>query len=186
MLFTACSSENINQADNTVIVGDEDVKDEALADEVKTIPTNDPTNTKTNDSDQKVEEEWDYYSNGRFGYTIKYPSSWDTGEESENGDGKILYIGNPDIDVRVYGGHYMEGITDKIHNEKLDRQYIKLENGNEAVLLVGKENGKVIYDTVYVSSEDIEYHFYAEVTESFFADNEKILLEVARSLDTPE
>lgn len=173
ILFTACSSQKINQVDNTAII------------EATPIPTNNFTNTNINDSEHEIDE-WTYYSNGRFGYTIKYPASWVAGEEAENGDGKILYIGNPDIDIRVYGGHYMEGITDIYHDENLVRQYTKLENGNEAVLLLGKESGKVIYDMVYVSSEDMVYHFYAEVTEQFFADNEKILLEVAMSLDTPK
>lgn len=187
VLVTACSSEKVNQVDNNAIVGDTDVKDADVQDatvaEINTNPTIAVTNK--DDSQQKKEEERSSYSNTRFGFTIKYPSSWVTGDESENGDGKILYTGN-DIDIRVYGSQHMEGITDIQQNEKLDKKNIKLENGNQAILLLGKENGNVIYDMVYVSSEDIEYHFYAAVTEEFFADNEKILLEVARSLDTSE
>ena len=178
LLLSACNSQDSNDLNNTVIV-----------EEVASVTTPTPIFEDSESSihiELEAEEEWTYYSNGRFGYTIKYPIKWVAGEEAENGDGKILYIGNPDIDIRVYGGHYMEGISDIYHNENLARQYTKLENGYEAVLLLGKENGKVIYDMVYISSEDIEYHFYAEVSEQFFADNEKILLEVARSLDTPE
>ncbi len=131
---------------------------------------------------------FDQYVNGRYGYSIDYPTTWTAGEESDNGDGKILYVGNPDIDIRVYAANYMEDVSDPYHNEDkhVKRQRVMLDNGKEGTLVTGKEGDKIMYDMAYVSQNDVEYHFYAEVSPKFFEQNEKLLLSVAKSLDFPE
>lgn len=129
------------------------------------------------------------YSNTRYGFSIKYPSEWRTGEESDNGDGKILYVGNQDVDIRVYASNYLEGISDPYHqkdNKNVQLQKIKLDNGKESTLILGKHNNKVLYEMVYISKQDVEYHFYANISEKFFQDNEKVLFKVAKSMDKPE
>ncbi len=128
-----------------------------------------------------------HYVNSRYGYSIAYPATWTAGEEADNGDGKILYVGNPDIDIRVYASNYMEDVSDPYHNEDnhVQRQRVAFDNGKEGTLVIGKEDNKVLYDMVYVSKDDVEYHFYANVPQSFFDQNEKVLLKVAKSLDIP-
>lgn len=125
------------------------------------------------------------YVNARYGFSIKYPAEWTAGEESDNGDGKILYVGNPDVDIRVYASNYLEGISNPYHHEDMDlqMQIIKLDSGKEATLMVGKQNDKVLYEMIYISQSDVEYHFYVNVSDDFFQNNEKVLLKVAKSMD---
>ncbi|MNI11060.1 hypothetical protein D3C73_641900 [compost metagenome] len=125
------------------------------------------------------------YVNARYGFSIKYPAEWTAGEESDNGDGKILYVGNPDVDIRVYASNYLEGISNPYQQEdkNFQLQKIKLDNGEEATLMIGKQNDKVVYEMVYISQSDVEYHFYVNVSDNFFQNNEKVLLKVAKSMD---
>ncbi|MGG4141816.1 hypothetical protein ABEW34_01695 [Paenibacillus algorifonticola] len=130
-----------------------------------------------------TESRWHHYINARYGYSISYPSEWETGEEAHNGDGKILYIGNPDVDIRVYGGFYIEGVTDTLP-EDLDIQWITLDNGLDAQLLVGYEDDKYVMHLIHYDEDyTMEYHFYSKVSKSFFEKNEKVLLKAAKSLE---
>lgn len=130
-------------------------------------------------------QDWQQYVNSRYDFTISFPPSWPRGEESENGDGIQLYIGNPDIDIRVYAAHIIEGISEPYSNANrpgFRQQRIQLNNGRGADLIIGRETSIVHYEMVVVSN-DIEYHFYARVTEEFYKQNEQTLLETAKGFD---
>lgn len=148
-----------------------------------------PSNTATSKatSTDSKDQAFTSYVNGRYGFSIVYPTDWTTGEESDNGDGKILYVGNPDIDIRVYAANEIEGVSDPYHQQdkNVQQQRVKLDNGKEGTLVTGKEDNYINYDMVYVSKSDVEYHFYAKVSQTFFDQNEKVLLKVAKSLDFP-
>ncbi|MEW4372098.1 hypothetical protein [Paenibacillus kandeliae] len=128
------------------------------------------------------------YINERFGFSIEYPASWKAGEEAFNGDGKSLYINNPDVDIRVYGANYLEGISDPYHKQEkgMKRKKVILDNGKQALLVTGKQNNHMMYDMVYMSKDGATYHFYADVPQTFFDTNQKLLLQVAKSLDFSE
>ncbi|OMC76787.1 hypothetical protein BK125_17185 [Paenibacillus odorifer] len=179
IILIGCNSSNTPVTQNIPIESDSKISESV---EAKPIESNKP-----DDISEITEDEWSYYFNARYGFSIKYPSEWTAGEESDNGDGKSLYIGNPDIQILAYASNYMEDTSDPYHeDENVQLQRTRLENGYESVLIVGKEEGKVLFDMVYISTQDIEYHFYASVSEKFFEDNEQILLKVAKSLDSPE
>ncbi|WP_322906440.1 hypothetical protein [Paenibacillus campi] len=130
---------------------------------------------------------FDHYVNARYGYSIAYPATWTAGEESDNGDGKPLYVGNPDIEISVYAANYMKDVSDPYHDDDqhVQRQQVVLDNGKKGTLVIGKEGKQILYDMVYVSKDDVEYHFYAKVRQPFWAQHAKLLLKVAKSLDVP-
>jgi len=124
------------------------------------------------------------YVNERYGFSIDYPGDWIAGEESQNGDGKPLYIGNPDVDIRVYGAfHFPE--FDNYVDKDVTFQQSKLNSGEEVTIALWNENGNYLFDMVYVSSENVEYHFYANVSADFYKANEKILLKTALGMQVP-
>ncbi|MOA37268.1 hypothetical protein D3C78_1588460 [compost metagenome] len=85
----------------------------------------------------------------------------------------------------MYASNYLEGISNPYQQEdkNFQLQKIKLDNGEEATLMIGKQNDKVVYEMVYISQSDVEYHFYVNVSDNFFQNNEKVLLKVAKSMD---
>ncbi|WP_028592254.1 hypothetical protein [Paenibacillus massiliensis] len=113
---------------------------------------------------------------------LEYPADWTAGEEADNGDGKLLYVGNPDIDIRVYANHYLEEIDSSASSQSIKYQRLKLDSGVIADLLVGYEQEMVRMEMFWVSEEDIEYHFAVTVDRDFFDENEKTLLRVAKSM----
>lgn len=131
--------------------------------------------------------EWESYINSRFGFSVEYPSNWPIGEESDNGDGINLYVGNPDVRVLVYASYYIEEISDlyeSVEYDGFERQRVTLDNGKSADLILGKIEGKVFYKLVFIDN-DVVYNVNAEVSESFFEENEGVLLKVVKSLDVP-
>ncbi|WP_411344037.1 hypothetical protein ACE3MZ_21020 [Paenibacillus sp. WLX1005] len=146
--------------------------------------------SKTNEKQQvqqisKKSKKLTKYVNERFGFSIQYPTSWKAGEEAFNGDGKSLYTNNPNVDIRVYGSNYLQGISDPYHKQEkgMKRKKVILNNGKEAILVTGKQNNRIMYDMVYMSKDGATYHFYADVPQTFFDANQKLLLQVAKSLD---
>ncbi|MNE22791.1 hypothetical protein D3C76_244860 [compost metagenome] len=158
--------------------------------EIKEVETFIPSNRAADETEQsgsnpetrQVEKHWSTYYNVKYGYSINYPDTWEVGEESDAGDGKALYIGNPDVDIRVYAGFYFE----QADNSDLTLQNIKLDNGYRALMSVGNEEGKYVVKLSYVNQNEIQYSFYAKVSEAFFKENEKLILNVAKSFDMPE
>jgi hypothetical protein len=124
---------------------------------------------------------WSTYPNTRFGYTIKIPSYWPIGSEATNGDGIQLYIGNPDIDIRVWGANIFPEIERDTTNF-ITHQCLVLHNGIEIILYSKKENNKVIH-AIYEKDDKFEYCFFSSVTSAFFKKNEFILYEIIKSFD---
>lgn len=124
---------------------------------------------------------WITYPNTRFGFTIKIPSYWPIGKESTNGDGIQLYVGNRNIDIRVWGAHAIF----KINRDTSDfttYQRLYLHNGTKIILYSKKENNKVIH-VIYEKDDKFEYCFSSSVTSAFFKKNESILYEIIKSFD---
>ncbi|WP_440116676.1 PsbP-related protein [Paenibacillus sp. QZ-Y1] len=139
------------------------------------------SSTYMNVENEKRDVEWNTYHNSRFGFSISYPSDWTAGEESDNGDGKQLYVGNPDIDIRAYGSHVFEGIEDSV-SESMKYQSLKLDSGVKADMWVGYEDGMVVLELSWMSDDKIEYHYYVKVSKDFFDQNDKTILRIAKSM----
>lgn len=129
--------------------------------------------------------EWEKYINSKFGFSVNYPPDWPIGEESDNGDGINLYVGNPDVQILAFASLYLEEVSnpyESAENNGFDIQRITLDNGKSADLIIGKLDEKVYYELVFIGN-DVIYNVKAEVSKSFFDKNEDILLKVVKSLD---
>jgi hypothetical protein len=142
-----------------------------------TVPTEaSPTPVEDN-------QDWRSYVNARYNFTIQFPPSWPEGVESDNGDGIQLFVENPDSDIRVYAAHVIEGISEpygRANQPGFQQQRIQLNSGREATLIIGDTNGRVHYEMVIVA-DNIEYHFYANVTAQFYQSNESTLQAIVKS-----
>ena len=125
--------------------------------------------------------EWITYANPRFGYTIKIPSYWPIGSEATNGDGIQLYVGNSDIDIRVFGALAMFK-WERNTSIFTTRERLRLHNGIETVLYSKKEKNHVTH-AIYEKDKKFEYCFESSVTKAFFKENESILYEIIKSFD---
>ena len=130
--------------------------------------------------------EWESYMNSQFGFSVQFPSNWSIGEESDNGDGINLYVGNPDLSVLAFASHYFEDSNpcESAEKDGFTRQRLILDNGKSADLILGKLDEKIFYELVLIEN-DVVYNVYAEVSDSFFEKNEDKLLKVLKSLDVP-
>jgi len=90
-------------------------------------------------------------------------------------------VGNPDIDIRVYGSHVFEGIDDSV-SESMKYQSLKLDSGVKADMWVGYEQGMVLLELSWMSDDEIEYNYYVKVSKDFFDENEKTILRIAKSM----
>ena len=124
---------------------------------------------------------WITYANMRFGYAIKIPSYWPIGKEATNGDGIQLYVGKPNIDIRVWGAHVMFKIK-RNPSFFTTQERLHLHNGIETILYSKKEKNKITH-AIYEEDKDYEYCFKSSVTMAFFKENESIFYEIIRSFD---
>lgn len=125
--------------------------------------------------------EWITYANPRFGYTIKIPSYWPIGSEATNGDGIQLYVGNPEIDIRVFGARVMFKVERNTSNFTTYER-LHLHSGIETVLYSKKEKN-IISHAIYEKDKRFEYCFESSVSMAFFKENESILYEIIKSFD---
>lgn len=100
------------------------------------------------------------YTNDRYGYSINYPKEWGIAEESEKGDGCILYIDDAE-DIRVYASPLME--TDfqsylENYYEGWEQQKAYVTGANKAFKLIYQ--GEESYQTALVAEKNgIVYTF---------------------------
>ncbi len=148
--------------------------------------TDQPNNTedKTEESIQD-KSQWQEYVNSRFEYSIKFPNIWSIGNKSQNNDGTTLNVENKNFDIRVYGTNYLKDISkpySTLEKEGFSEKDIKLEGGQEAKLITGEEDGMLLYEMVYIS-QNIEYHFYAKVSEEYAREYENVILDIIKTFD---
>jgi len=118
------------------------------------------------------------YNNLGYGYSISYPESWSRSSSADNEDGAMFYTGDPSSDVRVYATiNHGDNLTS---NETLI-----LDNGDVSSLSRSSESGNNIL-RVFINKGEYTYTFYAKGSDSFFKDNNTLLLQVARSLSVKE
>lgn len=123
---------------------------------------------------------WKEYQNARFGFEIKYPSTWENGEESDNGDGKLLYIGDPDVRIAASAINHVDGVQYDPSLANFTIQELKLDDGEVGDLYVGKEDGmNVMY--LYQYRGNVEYTFDVKAPGDFYNENYETLMSVAKS-----
>lgn len=135
---------------------------------------------------QQEEKQWQSYSNARYGYAIRFPADWPLGSEAGNGGGAWLYVGNPDVNIVTFAYPTIpENNPFTMANEPgFKGSLFKLDNGKEAMMITGRQEGKIVYEVV-ADHGGFNYHLRADVSEEFFRENEKVLFQVAKSLTFP-
>jgi hypothetical protein len=126
---------------------------------------------------------WRTYTNGRFGFAVRFPNDWPRGEEADNGDGIRLHVGEAANEVVVYATVRQEDAAPAgpLQRPGFEHRSLRLHDGTAASLLVGREGQRVVLDLVRPVGR-IEYHVAANVTAAFFERHRDTLLGVARSL----
>lgn len=125
------------------------------------------------------------YENNRFGYSISYPKTWVDKIEADNGDGKTIYFDSQNNEISVYATLNPSNFS--IQDDPAKKDIFMLADGKQATSLYLTDSGKVkffVYLTAPSKNEGLDSQFvvYANVSEQFFKQNEKIIREIAKSL----
>ncbi|MGO1470420.1 MAG: hypothetical protein ACTHW2_10405 [Tissierella sp.] len=179
------SSEDDKEDENTEDQNDknEDKDKENDQDNNKDEENNDEDENKDDDNLESID--FSKYLNARFGYSIKHPSSWEY-READNSDGITFFLDNDDIDIRVYGLHYMEDVSDPYINEQekdLQRSKKTLDSGVDVTILKGQTEEGYHLEMVYLDDEDIEYHFLSKTSQKFYDENKDLIEKMIYSFD---
>jgi hypothetical protein len=161
----ACTHES-----STTEKSDQEVENSNQLSEEQNQPETEDENIENK---QATEIEWSNYHNSRFGFQVRYPSSWEIGDEPTNGDGVTLYNrdGNK---ITVYASHYMEDFAPNLD------QYSSIKTKNGYIAYVQKENrtnNRTDYSMV-INKYNLEFHLKAEMSETFYEENKNFLLEI--------
>lgn len=101
------------------------------------------------------------YTNPRFGYSIEFPKEWESIQESQNGDGAILYQEGYD-DIRVYAGYMMDAtFKDYInsHYSGWEAKPANIQGADKSIKL--EYHGEDSYQSALVGEKDgTVYTFY--------------------------
>jgi hypothetical protein len=98
-----------------------------------------------------------------------------------NNDGARFYAADPSADIRIFASINAD---DDFNNPQLSRSTLLLDNGKTADMVQGTENGQHILKVSVSSDDGTFYQFYAATSQQFFQDNNQLLLEVVRTLNT--
>lgn len=121
---------------------------------------------------------WKVYENGRFGFKVKYPSHWITGQPPVNGDGLRLYSGVED-DVRATAGFYM---PEYYNIDTSNAKKVQIKDGRTAYVTVSQRGDYFSYKMDLIDS-GIHYKLYASGMTPFYEENKAILEEMMRSFE---
>ncbi|PLS17482.1 hypothetical protein CVD28_13120 [Bacillus sp. M6-12] len=109
---------------------------------------------KTDDKNKNKKMAYSSYTNGRFGFSMQYPTGLAMDPPPTNGDGARFY--NEDFEVTAFAGHsnvISEGETiesyyqDDINSIPVEIAYKRL--AKDWYVLSYKENGRIYYKKVY-------------------------------------
>jgi tetratricopeptide (TPR) repeat protein len=109
---------------------------------------------KTNEE----QTEYKLYTNGRYGFSIKYPSFFIMGESPANGDGITMHSPDNSVELTVFGSNNVFNETaassyNKLINESSNITY-KTQQGNWYVVS-GIEGDKIFYEKYVVGNGSI-------------------------------
>ena len=145
----------------------------------------------------ELNNKWASYKNGRFGFTVSYPSNWTLGEMPTNGDGRTLYDDGYNK-VVVYGKMIDPEYPDDFveNGQVIFQKPFKLSNGEKGTLLhIDGSDHKIKY-IMYVdhkiNSEMFadgyykeRYVVYASVSDDFLDDHLYTLNRIMESFLPP-
>jgi hypothetical protein len=96
-------------------------------------------------------QEWDSYSNSRFGYVVDVPPGFAGDGESDNGDGQFFESADGTQTLRVYGGNNVDGgfeasITAAMRYAREDGWALSYERVTPSwASFSGTRNGIIVY-----------------------------------------
>lgn len=136
--------------------------------------------------DEAGEGEAEYYSDGdsksfgnaRYNFWITIPQEWRAFDRSGNGDGYFIECGNPDIDMRVFGGNYLPELED---TNKIAGEAFLFDSGVQG--FADADDDTLTWS--YISEvENNVISFYIDYSNdpAWFSEHEETVMTVAKSL----
>lgn len=139
---------------------------------------------KVNSKRQLAKLVFSTYVNSKYGFKISYSPIWRLSEESDAGDGVILYNENG-CDIRVYGGYNLGYEIEEINQATASGKKVsglKNKAGQYGSLIESKKDGKVLFHYILLNDEK-QCQLYTLVTEKFYKENSSYLKEMASTLE---
>ena len=127
------NSTNIKQNENNKITNDSNIAD------------------KSNLNTEESNNSFNKYCNGRFGFCIEYPKSFEGQGESANGDGQIFISKDKNSRITVYGtlcfdNNNLEYLYNSVIKD-IEVSY-KIKRKNYYIISGKNVNGKIIYQKI--------------------------------------
>ena len=153
-------------------------------------PDNEHYNQQFTESDSGNEDvdfdKYLTYYNDKYGFSIKYPVSWDIPEEPPAGDGVILYNAQ-DVDIRFYGGYLLGDEFDTIKIDQAKNNGIPVEdfttsNNQKGYKIIEKNGDRVKFQTI-IYGQSIYCNLYADISSTYYEENEALLNDMAKSIE---
>jgi hypothetical protein len=102
------------------------------------------------------EDQWKTYINGRWGFSLTYPSSLIAGPSPTNGAGQEFHLSSKEVSVAAQGSHTHEDIGETLDHfwrkelsERGDTVTYKLKKDNYYVISGVNSNGYQFYHKVF-------------------------------------
>lgn len=119
---------------------------------------------------------WNTYTNKRFDYEIKYPSTWNIKNKFEDG---ITFYDNKNIKIKTFVGE--NNITNK---NNLNEDTLILDTKEQAKLIWGIIKNKVHFNMIFEKNNK-KYNFVSEIPYYYFLQNKSILSNIMKSFEAP-
>ena len=133
---------------------------------------------RSSEENKPTSEEWSTYTNSRFGFTVDYPSKWELGKESDNGDGvQITY--EDEATVLAYASLYNEEVAPDLSQS----EPTTLDNDRDANLFITKDNNTMNKRVVFILDDRIQYNLDITVSTAYYEANQDQVDQMIASLD---
>ena len=139
-IFYSCTNNNTNGSENV----SENSSEQIMSDD---------NSGSVQPNKQKASNEFNVYTNERFGFVLRYPKTFSRYTESENGDGMSAYSDNGSMRLNAYASFNIFEDEDFYSIMETFKQWL-IENGctityqfakNNQIVLSGRTNGGLIY-----------------------------------------
>ncbi|AEV69470.1 hypothetical protein [Acetivibrio clariflavus] len=143
----------------------------------------------TEENESSTAAKFNTYYNVKYGYSINYPDFWHISDEPPAGDGVFLYD-TEEADIRVYGGFLLGIGTDTMEIDEAKNKGILVEdfpasNNNKGYKIVEKDGDRVKLQII-IYGQNIRCELYADVSKEFYEKNEKLLIDMGKSIEITE
>ncbi len=178
------SDTNIHQKnENTSNISQQEEAQESTQDSQNNTERSGVSQNQNYDERYLISIDKDYlrYENKKFGYSLIVPTRWEKWGELMGEDGIILN-GDIEISFESQARKYREDMDpfQFARDNDLLIQKVILNSGYEADLITGNFYGTIVFEMIVIEN-DIEYHIKATPSETFYNQNQQVLLDIVKS-----